>query len=300
MALPSSERARALLALGCVQLLFGIQYVAAKRVLEVIPPKPWALIRAGTAGFLLLAIVLARRLPFPPGSDLVKLAGLALLGVAINQYLFVEGLHRTTPAHSALINCMIPVLVLLMAAALGRERVTLRRVGGIATTFLGILVLIGVEKLDLHAATVVGDALTFMNAFSYSWFLVLGKPVMERQRAFVATALLLAMGGAWLTLVGGRGLVALPWGEIPGRIWLLGAVIVLGPTIGAYGLNTYALARVDSSVVALFVYVQPVIAAVLSIATGYETPSFRLFASAAIVFLGMSVALRPRPAIGSA
>jgi drug/metabolite transporter (DMT)-like permease len=116
-------------ALGLVQVFFGLQYVAAKVVLGEIAPQALAVIRAGGATLLLLLVtrLAGRRLPRSP--DVVgRLALYALFGVALNQVLFVEGLSRTTPTHSSLINTLIPVATLVFAVIAGRERLSRRKV----------------------------------------------------------------------------------------------------------------------------------------------------------------------------
>ena len=108
-----NERSRGsvLAALVTVQVLFGINYLASKVVLDEIPPRAWALLRvSGACALLWLAVLLLkRRLPRDP-VDLAKLALFSLFGVVLNQVLFVEGLSRTTPFHSSLINTSIPVI----------------------------------------------------------------------------------------------------------------------------------------------------------------------------------------------
>jgi drug/metabolite transporter (DMT)-like permease len=283
-----------------VQILFGLHYLAGKTIVQTIPPRPWALIRASSAGLLLLFFLLARRTPLPRGPGTFRrFLGLGLIGVAINQWLFVEGLSRTTPGHSALINTSMPVLVVLIALVMGRERPTPVRLAGIAITMAGVLWLVAPGHLDWHAGEFRGDLLTTLNSLSYSLFLVVSKPVFEREKTLPAAALLLLCGALWLVPVGAPGLLTLDFGAIGARTWLLGAFIVLGPTVGAYALNTYALKRLDSSVVAFFIFLQPLIATTLSIARGYEKPTLRLFIAAAIVFTGVLVALRA-PAVRAA
>jgi drug/metabolite transporter (DMT)-like permease len=276
-----------------VQVLFGLHYLAAKLVVEEIPPRPWAFLRASCAGLILLSVVATRSLPLPRGgSTLARFFGLALLGVAINQYLFVEGISRTTPGHSSIINTSIPVVTLFVAVLLGRERPTLRRLLGIATTLVGVSLLIGWEELDPGDAILQGDLLTLGNALSYSLFLVLGKPVLEKERTLPATALLLCFGAVWLLPQGAPGLAAIDPSGLSARTWAMAGFIIIGPTIGAYVLSTYALRRVESSLVALFIYLQPVLGAGLSIVLGFEQPTARLFLACAGVFAGIYIALR--------
>ena len=292
--------ARSVAALVGVQTLFGLHYLAAKLLTETIPPKPWALMRAAAAGLILAMVVFLRGAKLPRGRTvLLRFLGLGLIGVAINQYLFVEGLHRTSPGHSALINTSMPVMVVLFAMALGRERPTALRLLGIAVTIAGILLLIHPDKLDWGAEAFRGDLLTAGNSLSYSLFLVVSKPVFEKEKTLPASALLLLCGALWLVPVGASGVAHLDFAAIGVKTWLLAAFIVLGPTVGGYALNTYALRRVDSTIVAFFIYLQPIIGAGLSILLGFERPTLRLFLAASIVFCGVFIALRS-PAVRAA
>ena len=73
--------------------------------------------------------------------------------------------------------------------------------------------------------------------------------------------------------------------------------IVLCATVINYLLNNYALARVESSTVALFIYLQPLLATLLSVSLGREVLSARFIASAALVFCGVFLVARgPKPA----
>jgi drug/metabolite transporter (DMT)-like permease len=65
--------------------------------------------------------------------------------------------------------------------------------------------------------------------------------------------------------------------------------IVVGPTVLAYYLNVYALNQVESSVVSVFVYLQPVLTAVLATWLLHERPSARLLPAGLLIFAGVSV-----------
>jgi drug/metabolite transporter (DMT)-like permease len=75
--------------------------------------------------------------------------------------------------------------------------------------------------------------------------------------------------------------------------WGLGAFIVVFPTAAAYFMTVWALARVESSVVALFIYLQPVIATGLSIALLGDRIAPREALGAALVFVSVYFTLRP-------
>jgi drug/metabolite transporter (DMT)-like permease len=282
-------------ALVLVQVFFGLHYLAAKLVLLEIPPRAWALIRVSGAALLLLiaARAMGRRFPRWPG-DWGRLALLSVLGVMINQVCFVEGLSRTTQTHSALINTTIPVDTLLFAVVLGREKLRLRKVVAVLVAFAGVLLVIRPGAAAGASRLLVGDLLTLINAASYSLFLVLSRRVLLRCDPLAATALLLGFGSLGIAVIGVPQLLTLSTAAVSPRVWLLGLFIILLPTAGAYLLQTWALARVESSVVAFFIFLQPVIATSLSVVWLGEQLDASVIAGALLILVGVYVTLARR------
>ncbi len=280
-------------ALLLVQLFFGLHYFAAKVVLMHLEPRAWAVLRVAGAAVVLLgaAMLLRRPLPRSPG-DLGRLAFFSIFGVVVNQVCFVEGLYRTTVTHSSIINTIIPIGTLLFAALMGHERVGGTRVAAMLVAFAGVLLVIRPEAASWSSEALAGDLLTLVNALSYSLFLALSKRTLDRLDPLAATAVLMAFGAAGILLVGGRTLAATDLGAVPGSAWALGAGIVLLPTAGAYFLIYWALGKTDPSVVAVSIYLQPLIASALSIAFLGERPDTATLLGAGLIFLGVYLGSR--------
>jgi drug/metabolite transporter (DMT)-like permease len=298
-----SERGRVIAALLAVQVLFGLHYLASKVVLGAIPPAAWAVLRILPAAAIVLAVWLARERrravrtgPRPPVAvrDLAALAVFALFGVVVNQVCFVEGLARTTPSHSALINTTIPITTILFAIVLRRERLRAARLLGILLSFGGVLILLRVDALEIRAEWFLGDLLTLINASSFGLFLVISKDTIRRLGPTAATAGIFCFGALGIAAYGGPAAAELDVAAVPTDIWVLAALIVVFPTVLTYFLNYWALARVDSSLVALFIYLQPIIAAALSAALLAEPVTGRLLVSSLFVFAGVYVATQVR------
>jgi drug/metabolite transporter (DMT)-like permease len=253
---------------------------SAKIVVETIPPRTWAVLRAGSAALLLLALAAAlkRRLLLPT-RDLARLAALSVFGVVINQVCFVEGLHRTTPTHSAIINTTIPIGALLFALLLGRESLDAAKALSVAVSFAGVMLVVYPQSSGFASVSLAGDLLTLVNAASYALLLVLSRRVLTRSDPLAATAVLMGLGFLGILAIG-----------LPG----LAALIVVFATVLTYFLNFWALARVESSLVALFTCVQPLIATALSLAVLGERPEPHVLAGGALVFAGVYLGLRRR------
>ena len=253
------------------------------------------------AAVVLLAVTRLLKRPIPRSrSDLSRLAVYSLFGVVINQICFVEGLSRTSPTHSSLVNTTIPVWTLLFAVLLGREQITGAKVASIVVALAGVLVVIRPGWASLAAGTLAGDALTLANGLSYSLFLVISKGLLDRTDPLGATAAIMGLGAVGVFAVGVPDLLSFDPARVPPTVWGLCVFIVVFATAGAYLLNYWALARVESSFVALFIYVQPFIATTLSAIFRGERPGMTDWSGGFLIFLGVYLALprvrRPVPA----
>lgn len=270
-------------ALVLVQLCFGANYVIAKFAFREVTPLGLVAIRAwGAAAILGVALPFRRRDPHRHRLTLREYGELfvyGMLGISINQTAFLEGLARSTATNAAIILMTIPVLTLTIAVALRRERATLLGTAGIVTGLAGALIMI----VPRGGATLPGDAmagnvLLFVCALAYSLFLVLARRILARHDALTVVTVMFVMAGVSLTPTGFAGMrdVALH-GLTPAGWWSVGFVVA-GATAVPYLLNSWALGRAKSSVVAVFVLLQPIVAA----AMGRMFLGERLGANAAI------------------
>ena len=92
-------------------------------------------------------------------SDLPTIVLIGIVGVTLNQFLFIVGLSRTSMAHSAIFANLSPILVLLMASMLGMEKLTLRKMLGVIVSLGGIVILRTLDVEPQGHATFLGDLL---------------------------------------------------------------------------------------------------------------------------------------------
>lgn len=290
------SRARVRSALITIQILFGINYLVSKHVVGVLDPAAWATLRASAALVILAGIALIGRHRLPRGRDFWYLGGCALLGVTLNQILFLEGLSRTTPAHSALICSQIPLFTLVAAVVARHERLTAAKGAALVCGMVGVLVLLEVDRFDLDARHVVGDLLTLANAVCYGLYVVLTGRVMARHDPIGATMVVFLFGAAGIAVYGAPDLMRAPLGGLT-TVDLAGmAYSVIAATVVAYALNLYALKHTHASRVALFIFLQPVVATLLSVAVLGEPVTWRLLVAGVLVLA--SLAFRDRPVRG--
>lgn len=285
-------------ALVAVQLAFASHHVASKIILRELAPGALSFLRAATAAVILLLGHLATRgVPRVPLRDVPLLALSALLGIAANQVLFFEGLARTTAINASILTTTIPVFTLIASLALRREAARVGLVLGIALAALGVLYLLGIEAFTIGGDTALGDALIVANALSYGIFLVVVGPLVRRHGALTTAVWLFVFGAFFVAPYGAPDLVE-GAGAVSSSAWLLVAWVILAATLFTYVVNGWALRYAEPSIVAIYIYLQPVAASVLAVLVLGEHLAPRVVVAALLVFLGIYLVTRrkmPRP-----
>lgn len=262
--LPRSN-ALAHLALFTVNFIYGVNYVVAKGLMPtVIGPSGFILLRVLGAGalFWLLRALRPQQVAL---ADLGRLFLCAITGVALNQLMFFHGLMRTSPLNASIIMVATPILVLVLAGLLLKERITWTKLLGVLLGAGGALVLILAKpKGDPAGASMLGDLFILINASSYGLFLVLVKPMMRKYGAVAVMAWCFLFGLLLVLPFGWQELLAVHWSELRVAHALAMAFVVVVVTFVAYLMNTWALARVSPTVVGTYIYMQPLLAVVFT------------------------------------
>lgn len=282
---PATVRA----ALLTVQLLFGVNYLVSKVIVTEIPPAAWAVLRSTSAFIVLMVIALAGRRRLPRGRDIVVLAIAGQFGVVLNQALFLEGLARTTVGHSSLLCAQIPTFVLVFSILSRQERLTPRKALSFLAGLLGVAVLLEADRFRWDAATLTGDLLTLANAASFAAFVVISRRVMARNDPLAATAVVFCFGALGMAAWGARALPRIDTAAVDGPMLAAMAFAVLGATVATYFLNLWAVKRVVATRVALYIFLQPVVAATLGVVLRGEAVTERFLVATLLVFVALSL-----------
>jgi drug/metabolite transporter (DMT)-like permease len=276
------------LLLIAVQICFASLAVMGKLALATLPANAIVLTRV-TGGGIVFFLLARHRGELPvrlARGDLPLIVACGVLGVVVNQLFFVNGLALSTAVNASVLGCAIPVFTVGIAMASRREPFRPLRVLGIAVALAGTLVLVKVDRFSLSDAHAVGNLLLIINAFSYAAFLVLVRTLAGRIPPLALVTLVFA--AAW-PLVAPVGIPA--WIHLVGRLTArdvaLLAFIVAVPTVGAYALNQLALERADASLVAAYIYLQPLFAVAGAMLLLHERPGWRTLVAAALIGGGL-------------
>ena len=285
-----AERVRVHVALIAVAVLFSLNYIVSKLAMHAIAPLAFAWLRVAGAAVAMQILFRQRGAAPLERSDRVRIVVYAILGVVLNQSLFLGGLSLTSAHVAAILMTTIPPFALAAAIAVGRERATIVRIGGIALALAGALLLVGSEGFEGATRSFIGDLLLTANAFCYALYLVLAKPMMARISARRFIAAIFGVGALLMIPICAPAMVRQPWRSVPAGAWIGLLVVIAGPTVAAYLLNAWALRYADSSLVATYTYAQPVITTVLAAAFLGESIGASAVIAAVLIFTGVWLA----------
>ena len=284
------------LALLIANLIYGANYSIAKEVMPAyIQPFAFVTIRVGGSLILFWIISTLFIKEKLDKKDLPRMALLAVFGVAGNQLFFLKGLSITTPINAAIIMVSNPIAVLLIAAVLIKEKISLSKVAGITFGIVGALIMLVYNKnFSFGSETIVGDVLVLINSISWACFVVLVKPLMKKYNTFTIVKWVFLFGFFYVLPFGFNELKLVHWSAMPTSIWWDTAFVVVATTFFAYVLNTYALRALSPSVVSVYIYLQPLLATLIAVYYFHnDTIDARKILSAVLIILGVTLVSQP-------
>ena len=279
-------------ALATAQTGFALFPIFGKLALASISPFVLAAIRVVAAALLLELVRRAYRAQPIPKAERGRLFLYALLGVSFNQVLFILGLSMTTAIHTSILMSSIPVFTIVTAALLRHEALSARSVAGIVLAGTGALLLLASRGFDWQSRYFRGDLLLLANCLSYSLFLVLSRPILARCEPLTFVTAIFRYGAIPIVLVSLPAFGHFSPASVTPTAWVSLAALVLFSTTIPYFLNTWALARIAASRVAVYVFFQPLVASVLAILVLGERPGWKTAVAAALIFSGLGATLR--------
>jgi len=233
--------------------------------------------------------------------DFTRLFLLAICGVAINQSLFLKGLSLTSPIDAAIMMITTPILVLIIASIILKERITIIKVIGILIGFAGAAFLILKNMGTAHKeSSVLGNTLVFINAISWGSFLVLVKPLMKKYHTVTILKWTFLFGLGLVLPFGISDGIAFDWGALSHEVIWLTVFVVFFTTYVAYLLNTIALKELSPSIVSAYIYSQPILTALIAIFIFQnDVLTWGKSFSALMIFIGVYlVSMEKKKAVG--
>ena len=288
------------LSIAAAYIIFGLNLVFCKDIANSRTISPYALFTLRAFGASALFWLLSLFMPKEKveKGDYWKMAVASLVGLFIPQMTFLMAITMTSAIDTAIIGTLGPIFTMFFAFLFLGEPITGKKAGGVALSFAGILLLIfnSVHGGGASVTSPWGVVLLLVNSLSFSLYLGVFRPLISKYSVvtFMKWCFLFSL---LLSLpVSARGLLTTDFAAIPVNVrWEIGYLVFFA-TFVAYFLIPYGQKFIRPTLVSMYSYVQPIIAAIVSIWTGLDALSWQKVLASCLVVGGVVLVSKSRAA----
>ena len=273
--------------------LGGTSIGATRYLVNAMDPLAIGSFRFGIGFVLLLPVALLQGGRWPVRRDWPAVSGLGLLFFFAFPLLFNASLIYTTAARGALALSTLPLLTMLVGAALGSEALTARKSTGVVIAMIGVALALLSGLTSAPAGAWRGDLLMVAAALCMAFYSIWSKPYIARCGPMPFTAMAMGVGAACLiALACWRGSFT-PVADFGMPQWLAATYLGAFGSALTFYLWAFALARTTPTRVAISVTVNPAAASLVGAILLHEPLSWNLVGGIVTVFVGIWIATTP-------
>jgi drug/metabolite transporter (DMT)-like permease len=291
-------------------LIWGTNYSIVKGALRDIDPLAFNALRMTIASVVFLAILLGLRLTAAAGNkerrgadswsrvfrttaaitnrDWLALAALGMIGHCIYQYCFIAGLAQTSVANSSLILAATPVLIALLSAGLGQERVSGLHWIGAALSMAGIYLVVG-HGAGVAAQGASGDVLMVVAVCCWAVYTLASRALMTRHSPVGVTGLSMTLGTVMYVPATWTRLRVINWSAVSSTTWIALVYSALFALCVAYTIWYVAVQQIGSARTAVYSNLIPLIAMLTAVVLLGEPLGTTKIAGAGAVLAGVAL-----------
>ena len=271
--------------------IYGLNHTIAKMVMPIY---------IGSLGLVLLRVLGATIIFWTIGlffkskpiekKDRFTIIKCGLFGMSINIAAFIAGLDYSTPVNSSILIIISPIFVVILSFFIFRNKINLLKILGIIMGFIGALILIlnADSNSSVGRNIPLGNFLFIVNSISYAYYLIIVKPMAQKYDLITLFKWLFLIGLIFNFPLGINQFTDVNWSSLPIKEAILPmAFVVICTTVMTYFLNGYALSKITSTEVAVFMYLQPIIGIVFALFTKSDTISLTIIIASILIFIGV-------------
>jgi drug/metabolite transporter (DMT)-like permease len=274
-------------------LIWGSNFSIVKVALRDFPEIPFNAMRMVTGTVVFLAALWFTRDRAKPRAPLTRtdwtqLFLLGFVGTFLYQFCFVSSVRRTSVGNGSLIIGLSPIVISLMSALVGHERIRPLRWVGVAVALLGLYFVVG-HGVDFSGQTLRGDLLMLAGVMCWATYSVASQPILRRHPPLVVIALTFSVGATSYVLVTTPILAGTNWSAVSSFSWLLMFTSAFLALNVSYWIWYTGLQKLGGSRTSMYSYLTPVVAMVVAALWLGEPISTNQVAGAAAIFTGLLI-----------
>lgn len=283
---------------AAVGVQVGLALIATRYVVAESGPATLAMFRYAIGATCLLPVLYLQNIPLRfARRDLLPVAGLGIVQFGILIALLNYGLLYITAARVALLFASFPLMTMVIAAALGREKLTIAKTAGVLLTMLGVGLALGEKIFDSTNAADqwIGELAVLFAAFCGALCSVLYRPYLQKYPTLSIGAFAMLASVGFLAILATWEGAWTQWEGYSARGWAAVLFIGVSSGIGYFGW-LWALRHASPTRVTVFLGLSPVTAALLGALLLAEPVTLPLLLGLAVLLVGLWLAHRPEAA----
>jgi drug/metabolite transporter (DMT)-like permease len=250
-------------------------------------PIALAVVRFGLGFLLVLPIAIASRLRWPSRGDLLGVAALGVLFFAVATVLYNIALSYTTAARATLALSTLPFVTMVVAALLGVERTSTRKVVGVVVAMFGVGIALATGAANAPPGAWRGEVLMLGTSLCMSLYNVWSRPFVDRSSALAFLTVGMGAGAVALVIAG---LFVSDMGRVVEFIsteWIASLYLAFAGGALAFVLWILALQRTTPTRVAITITLNPISAALLATVLLSEPLTWSLVVGLLAILVGI-------------
>ena len=280
--------------------IFGLNLIFCKDIANAEAVQPIVLFTLRAAGASILFWLLSAFLPKEKveRKDYAKIALASLTGLFVPQLTFLSAITMATPLDTGILGTLVPIFTMFFAFLFLKEPITLKKATGVALSFAGVLFLIfnSVHADGVASTTPMGIALLLVNGITFSLYLGAFRPLISRYGVVTFMKWMFLFSLVFSIPFSVHGLMYTDFAALPASIcWEIGYLIFFA-TFVAYFLISYGQKRIRPTLVSMYTYLQPIIAAIIGIWAGMDAITWQKVLSALLIVGGVILVSKSRAA----
>ena len=228
--------------------------------------------------------------------DLTKIFLASMLGLFLTQISFLKAIQITTPLDTAIITAITPIFTMFVAAIALKEPITLKKAGGVAISFVGVIFLI---LNTVHAGGAAetkpfGIVLMIFNCLFFASYLGIFRPLIAKYNVVTFMKWMFLFSMLVAVPLNFKEMAHIDFSVMPTNYRLELGFLILFSTFIAYFLIPVGQKHLRPTVISLYAYLQPLIATITSIYLGMDHLSWQKVVAAVLVFTGVILVNKSR------
>ncbi len=289
------------IALFSVSLLYAILFSMAGQIMpNYLDPGLFVWMRVCVASlfFLIMFILSKNKYTINWKADGKELLLCSILGTSGNMLMFFYGLSYTLPINGAVLMLFSPIVVVCYEHIKHKIKPQFLQIVGLLTAAICAYILITyTAKEGTNKGSLFGDILIAINAIFYGAYLVRVKKLFIKYNHTLINLSTFSLAIILVMPFGVGSIATTQFSKIPFEIWLKIGYILTFTTFVVYQLNSYAVKNGSAQLAAVYIYLQPVLAAAIAITLGTDSFSILKLTLCIIIILGVWLVGKFKPVI---